>query len=201
MTMNFRLLAVLLCLLSAGLSGCSSVSVQQSEGVNFNQYRSFAWAETEVKTDGTQGPALRSQLQDGTIRQAIETELAKRGISPVASGKPDFYLTYHLYVEEAERTVANPPNPAVPVSYPYLVRYRGFLVPVNYTYWYQAPSGYRTERYQEGMLVLDFVDAKTNNLVWRGSIIDAVSSPNRAGERFAESARDILDKFPVKERN
>ncbi|RTQ49653.1 DUF4136 domain-containing protein [Hymenobacter gummosus] len=196
--MKFRLISAL-ALLLGWLSACSSVTVQEKAGVDYTQYRTFAWADTEVKTDGTQGPALRSQLQDGVLRPAIEAELAKRGITPATTGRPDLYLTYHLYVEEAERTVANPPNPAVPVSYPYLVRYRGALIPVNYTYWYQAPSGYRTETYQEGMLVLDFIDAKSNNMIWRGSVSDAVSNPARAGERFAESARDILDKFPVKQ--
>jgi Domain of unknown function (DUF4136) len=195
--MNFRLLSAL-ALLLGWLSACSSVAVQEKSGVDYAQYRTFAWADTEVKTDGSQGPALRSQLQDNVLRPAIETELAKRGITPVTTGRPDLYLTYHLYVEQAERTVANPPNPAVPVSYPYLVRYGGAIIPVNYTYWYRAPSGYRTETYQEGMLVLDFIDAQSNNMIWRGSVSDAVSNPARAGERFAESARDILDKFPVK---
>jgi hypothetical protein len=197
--MNIRLISAL-ALLLGWLSACSSVNVTETPGVNYSQYRTYAWAETEVKTDNTQGPALRAQLQDGVLRPAIDAELAKRGLTLATSGRPDLYLTYHLYVEQAERTVANPPNPAVPVSYPYLVRYRGALIPVNYTYWYQAPSGYRTETYQEGVLVLDFIDAKTNNMIWRGSMSDAVSNPARAGERFAESARDILDKFPVKER-
>lgn len=196
--MNFRPINALLLLVCGWLSACSSVNVTEQAGVDYSRYRTYAWAETEVKTDNTQGPALRSQLQDGVLRPAIEAELAKRGLTPATTGSPDLYLTYHLYVEQAERTVANPPNPALPVSYPYLVRYRGALIPVNYTYWYRAPSGYRTETYQEGMLVLDFVDAKTNNMIWRGSVSDAVNNPARAGERFAESARDILDKFPVK---
>ena len=37
-------------------------------------------------------------------------------------------------------------------------------------------------------------------MIWRGIMSDAVSNPARAGERFAESAHDILEKFPVKER-
>ncbi|WP_165822079.1 DUF4136 domain-containing protein [Hymenobacter edaphi] len=192
-------ITALLLLLLGWLGACSSVNVQEQANVDYAQYRTYAWAETEVKTDNTQGPALRSQLQDNVLRPAIEGELAKRGLTPATTGKPDLYLTYHLYVEQAERTVANPPNPAVPISYPYLVSYRGAIIPVNYTRWYQAPSGYRTETYQEGMLVLDFIDARSNNMIWRGSVSDAVNNPARAGERFAESARDILDKFPVKE--
>lgn len=196
--MNVRLSFFLL-LLIGWLAGCSSVTVQQNANVDYTQYRTFAWAETEVKTDGSQNSAVRRQLDDNLIRQAVETELAKRGITPGASGNPDFYLTYHLYVDEVERTVTNP-GTAYPVAYPYLVRYGSVLVPVNYGHWYRAtPTTYRTETYQEGTLVLDFIDAKSSNLVWRGSILDAEATLARVGQEFAEAARDILDKFPVKE--
>jgi hypothetical protein len=193
-------ITALLLLALVWLGACSSVTVQEKANVDYSQYRTYAWADTEVKTDNSQSLALRSQLQDGVLRPAIDAEMATRGFTLATTGKPDLYLTYHLYVEQAERAVSNPPNPAVPVSYPYLVRYGNAIIPVNYTYWYRAPSGYRTETYQEGTLVMDFIDARSNNMIWRGIVSDAVNNPARAGERFTESARDILDKFPVKER-
>lgn len=182
--------------LLAGLAACSSVNVEQKANVDFSQYRTFAWADTEVKTQGPQSPLLRSPLAEASIKQAIESELTKRGIQPTRT-RPDFYVTYHLYVEEAERTVANPPGPAYPASYPYLVRYGNRLIPVNYTYWYRPDTGYRTETYNEGTLVLDFIDARTSNLVWRGSVADPINNPAKFGEKFSEAARNILDKFPV----
>ncbi|GAB3876865.1 DUF4136 domain-containing protein [Hymenobacter segetis] len=183
-------------LLLGWLSACSSaVTVEQQPGVNFNQYHSFAWADTEVKTSGDQNPLLRSPIAQERIREAIAAELARRGIREVASN-PDFYITTHLFVEQAERTVTDPPP--VGYVYPYLVRYRGMLLPVNYGYWY-SPAYYQTthtEQYREGTLVLDFIDAKTNNLVWRGSVADPVDNPARLGKQFARAAKDILDKFP-----
>lgn len=199
MKTTFHLLALVLGLL---VSACSSVNVEQRKGTDFSKYRTFAWAETQVKTEGNNNnPLLNSPLAESTIKEAIESELVKRGIRPVETS-PDFYLTTHLYIEEAERTVANPPGPSRFVNYPYLVRYRGALLPVNYGFWYTPMNtGYRTETYKEGTLILDFIDAKTNNLVWRGSIADAVNNPARLGPEFAKAAREILDKFPVQERN
>lgn len=183
-------------LLLVWLSACTSaVTVEQQPGVNFNKYRSFAWADTEVKTQGDQNPLLNSPIAQSRIRQAITSELAKRGILET-DRNPDFYLTTHIFVEQAERTVTNPPPAGF--SYPYLVRWRGGLIPVNYGYWY-SPAYYqttRTEQYREGTLVLDFIDAKSNNLVWRGSMADPVDDPARLGRQFAESAKDILEKFP-----
>ena len=183
-------------LLLGWLSACTSaVNVEQRPGVNFNKYHSFAWADTEVKTPGDQNPLLRSPIAQDRIHQAIAGELSKRSIREVESN-PDFYLTTHIFVEQAERTVSNPPP--VGFAYPYSVRYRGAYLPVNYGYWY-SPAYYRTthtEEYREGTLVLDFIDAKTNNLVWRGSMVDPVDDPARLGRQFSESAKEILDQFP-----
>lgn len=185
------------------LSACAhSVTVEQRPGSNFSTYRTYAWADTEVKTQGDQNPLLNSPIAQENIRQAIQSELSKRGLRQVERN-PDFYVTTHIYVEQAERTVVNPPPPGPAFAYPYSVRYHGLLLPVNYGYWY-SPAYYqttRTEQYREGTLVLDFIDAKTNNLVWRGSMVDPVNDPARLGRHFAEAARDILEKFPAGKTN
>ncbi|QJX46318.1 DUF4136 domain-containing protein [Hymenobacter taeanensis] len=201
--MKTSLYAVLLLLIGL-LSSCSSgVAVQQKPGVDFSQYRTYDWAKTDVKSADSQNPIYKSSLNDEAIQNAINSEMAKRGIRPVqGNATPDFYLTYHLYIEEAERTVANPPAPGY--AFPYAMSYRGRFLPINYGYWYTTPyynTGYRTETFQEGTMILDVVDARTNNLVWRGSMADPVGNPARIGDEFARSAKDILDKFPVEEKN
>lgn len=198
--MKTTLSTCLLFLVSLLLNSCSpSVAVQQKPGVDFSKYRTYDWAKTEVKSANSQNPIYKNALNDEIIQNAISSELSKRGIRPVqGNARPDFYLSYHLYIEEAERTVANPP--AAGFAYPYAFSYRGRFLPINYGYWYTTPfynTGYRTESYTEGTMILDFIDAKTNNLVWRGSMADPVGNPARIGEEFARSAKDILDKFPV----
>lgn len=183
------------------LTSCSApVNVQKKAGVDFSKYRTYDWAQTEVKSADSQNPIYKSTLNDQLIQDAISSELGKRGIRLVSGdAKPDFYLTYHLYIEEAERTVANP-QPAG-FAYPYAMSYRGAFLPINYGYFYSSPmyrrGGYRTETFNEGTMILDFVDARTNNLVWRGSMADPVRNPANIGTEFAKSAREILDEFPV----
>ena len=187
--------------LVALLASCTApVAVQQKPGTDFSQYKTYDWAKTDVKSADSANPIYASSLNDAQIQQAISAELAKRGIrQATGSAKPDFYLTYHLYIEEAERTVANPP--VAGYAFPYSVSYRGGYLPINYGYWYTTPyyqrGTYRTETYQEGTLILDFIDARTNNLVWRGSMADAVNNPARLGEEFGRAAKEILDEFPV----
>jgi hypothetical protein len=194
------LLAVGLALLT-GLSACApKVNVEQRANVNFSRYRTFDFADTEVKTSGDQNPLLRSSITQDRIKQAIASELNKRGLRQVESN-PDFLVTTHTFVEKAERTVYDT-QPAAGYAYPYSVGYRGRFLPVNYGYWY-GPSYYsqpRTEQYREGTLVIDFIDARSNNLVWRGSVADPVDDAGRLGSEFSKNAKEILDKFPVAEK-
>ena len=191
------LLAGSLALLT-GLSACTPrVNVEQRANVNFSRYRTFDFADTEVKTSGDQNPLLSSSITQDRIKQAIASELSKRGLRQVESN-PDFLVTTHTFVEKAERTVYDT-QPAAGYAYPYSVGYRGRFLPINYGYWY-SPAYYstpRTEQYREGTLVIDFIDRRTNNLVWRGSIADPVDDLGRLGSEFSRNAKDILDKFPV----
>jgi hypothetical protein len=187
--------------LGGGLSACTSaVNVEQRADVNFAKYRTFDFANTEVKTSGDQNPLLNSPIAQDRIKQAIAGELAKRGLREVEAS-PDIIVTTHTFVEKAERTVYDT-YPGANYAYPYAVGYRGRFLPINYGYWY-TPSYYsqpRTEQYREGTLIIDFIDARTNNLVWRGSMADPVDDPARLGTEFSKSAKDILDKFPVAEK-
>lgn len=186
--------------LLAVLIGCSpAVTVQQKPGADFSKYRTYAWAKTDVKSASSANPIYQSSLNDEVIQNAVNGELAKRGLRVVQGrARPDFYVSYHLYIEEAERTVANPP--ASGFAYPYAMTYRGALLPINYGYWYTSPyynTGYRTETYQEGTMILDIADARSHNLVWRGSVADPVGNPANIGNEFARAAKDILEKFPT----
>ena len=177
------------------------MNVEQRANVNYSQYRTYDWADTEVKTDGDQNPLLTSPIAQDDIRQAIEQQLSARGIRRV-DANPSFYLSTHFYVEKDERQVLNAPTGPGPFAYPYRVGYRGRYLPVNYGYWYnpgyyQGYQGTHTESYREGTLVVDFIDAKTNNLFWRGSLADPVDNPAKLGSEFSEAAKEILAKFPV----
>jgi hypothetical protein len=194
------LLAGSLALLTSFSACAPKVNVEQRANVNFSRYRTYDFADTEVKTSGDRNPLLRSPITQDRIKQAISGELGKRGLRQVENN-PDFLVTTHTFVEQAERTVYDT-QPAAGFAYPYSVGYRGRFLPVNYGYWY-GPSYYsrpRTEQYREGTLVIDFIDARSNNLVWRGSVADPIDDAGRLGSEFSKNAKEILDKFPVAEK-
>jgi hypothetical protein len=194
------LLALGLALLGSLPSCAPAVNVEQRANVNYSRYRTFDFADTEVKTDGTRNPLLNSPIAQDRIKQAIAGELSKRGLRQVEAS-PDLLVTTHTYVEKAERTVYDTYG-GPGYAYPYAVGYRGAYLPINYGAWY-TPSYYsspRTVQYNEGTLIIDFIDRRTNNLVWRGSLADPVDDPARLGSEFSKNAKEILDKFPVAEK-
>ncbi|AWM31658.1 hypothetical protein DDQ68_01940 [Hymenobacter nivis] len=187
--------------LTLGVTACApTVNVEQRANVNFSKYRTFDFADMKVKTNGNDNPLLHSPIAQDRIKQAITEELVKRGLRQ-ADKRPNLLVTTHTYVEQAERTVYNT-QPGYGYAYPYAVSYRGGFLPINYGYWY-TPRYYQTahtEQYNEGTLIIDFIDARTKNLVWRGSIANPVDDPARLGSEFSRVAKDILDKFPVAEK-
>jgi hypothetical protein len=53
--------------------------------------------------------------------------------------------------------------------------------------------------YEAGTLLLEFMDARSGKLVWRGvakGSVDPKSSPERRDENVKEAVRKLLKKFP-----
>ena len=53
--------------------------------------------------------------------------------------------------------------------------------------------------YEEGKLILDFVDATTQVLIWRGSVqteLPNSSSPQERDDRIGKAVRLMLERFP-----
>jgi len=73
-------------------------------------------------------------------------------------------------------------------------------MPYGYGYygmWAGAPRTYTdVSQYTEGTLILDFVDAKTKKLVFRGIGTGTVSDPETNAERIKEAVEKIVNDFP-----
>ena len=112
--------------------------------------------------------------------------------------QPDHLVYYHLMMDEAVAVDANP----VYTDYSY---YRpGYYVGPyyrNYAYnnYFTVPriSGTSIEQipYKEGTIVIDIIDRRTNEILWRGRAQDVVT-PNNLEEELREYVSAIFDKFP-----
>lgn len=141
-----------------GAAGCASVprvgvSSDFDHAVNFRAYKTWAWY-PEQPADSEGGPAKGyNSFFDQRMRRSVEAEMTRKGMTKVTAN-PDVFVAYSARVEDKQRT-----------STPY-------YGPYGYPYWYGGYYGLGRTPYQQdykaGNVIIDIVDAKRKELVWRG---------------------------------
>ena len=170
---------ILFGLLLLTLPGCTQIRVQSDfdPKANFSGLQTYAWL-PDLKP--TTDPRLDSKLLDRRVREAVDRQLAAKGYRKVEDATPSFWVAYHPHVQRQSQAVHEPVGP-------YTYRWWGAMGP---TYTYQ---------YDEGTLMVDVIDPRTNVLMWRGAataIIDPSASVQERGERIDRAVASLLEKFP-----
>jgi hypothetical protein len=179
-------------LVIAFVGGCSGIQVSQDYDLstNFNAYRTFAWAPEPTQKSGD--VVIDSPFMDRRIRTAIETTLESKGYPKAAGGRPDFLVTYQLVVKT--QVEIDTVGPAFGWGvYPY--GYWGY----PYPYWGGIDYTTFINQYEVGTLLVDFTDAKTHQLFWRGigsRRIYQQSTPEKSTERVNRTVGEILAQYP-----
>ncbi|MFL5729774.1 MAG: DUF4136 domain-containing protein [Cytophagaceae bacterium] len=170
------------------------------KSTDLGSYKTYSWKEPEVKTEN---PVYTSDLIDQNIRENVEKELALKGMVH-NDQNPDIYVQYHTYTQTLQQTSS------VLYGYPAYTGYSSMYGPMGYggfgssygygymgSSWgyggYYMPSNYTTT---QETLVLDFIDAKTNKLVWRGSIDEDVTNTSHIDKQMEKGVHSIMKKFP-----
>lgn len=154
------------------LAGCSSIKVQTNydDAVDFAPYKTFAFHEESIEVEGT--AASRAAVVHA-IKDEIENELTSGGYQG-SKDSPDFLVAFHASVID-------------PVSANYS--------PGRYSAWGKGSSMVQTV--SEGTLIIDIVDAGSNELVWRGTASGAVErGSDKAAEKIHDAVHKIMAKFP-----
>jgi hypothetical protein len=158
-----------------GLAACSTLSVHTDydPAAPFHNYRTYSWHDDAP---------VANQLLDRRIVAAVDKELTAKGLKRVDSGG-DVFATYHGAVDK-----------------------RMDISTVGYGYggWYGPYGGVSSthtsvNEIPTGTLIVDLVDAKSNQMVWRGTAEDDLrssSSPEQAQQRVDDAVKEMFHKFP-----
>ena len=174
------------------VGACSAIQVNQDydPSTNFGPYRTFAWAPEPTQKSGD--VLIDSPFMDRRIRNAIETTLKSRGYPKAEGGRPDFLVTYQLVVSTQVEV-----NTVVPAfgwgGYPY--GYWGY----PYPYWGGIDYTTYVNQYEVGTLIVDFTDAETHQLFWRGigsRRVSQQSTPEKSTEVVNRTVVEILAQYP-----
>ena len=163
------------------LLSCSSVSVSSDydQATKFDKLQTYAWM---TGSEEKPGGRPTNTIAMARFHTAIERELDKKGYRKTTE-RPDFLVAYHTSIDEKTLVHSVPnygPGP-------------GF---------YHAGVGYQDvyqTQYEEGTLIIDIVDPRTKNLLWRGiakAAVDSLDDPEKKTQQTNEAVQKILEKFP-----
>ena len=179
---NFLLIALLFLLLANSCSTVYQAYSEEEPGVNIYKYLTYNWLErTQIEEDKVS--LLLSDTTERKIRSSVEAELAHYGFRQ-CDVEPDLMLHYHAIVKNKE------------------IYYLDWTCDDEEWHKYGRCQRIRETNFREGTLIIDFIDARNSNQVWRGVAIGAVDNMSRetVDKQIEEAVRRIFKKFPEKPR-
>jgi hypothetical protein len=154
------------------LAGCSTISIKTDydRGIDFSKYRTFGWMAHPDKP-GLKGGANNSFVQS-RLKKAVARELEARGFTMTGGGRADLQIALHVDVS-------------------------GEVKVEHYGYGYGHRHKYtKVHKYKEGTFLIDFVDPRLQQLVWRGSASTALARPEKSDKQVNEAVHRILAQYP-----
>jgi hypothetical protein len=165
-------LAVALLLVTAGTLAAQDVRYNFMPEADFSKYRTYMWVNT--------GDAHPDQIMDAQIKQAVDSQLASKGMTKTDDDKADLYIGYQTFVNQERQWDA----------------------------WGSRAFGMGTGSWTSstinvGTLVLDMYDPGTKQLVWTGSAtktIDPSSNHEKNMKNLDKSMAKLLKNYPPKQK-
>ena len=119
-------------------------------------------------------PLANNDIWANDVKNAIRSDLSRQGYVEATDGHPDFYVAFYVGLQDR-----------------YDMQALGYGVPVFHRRgWWGWPGGYDVWAvpYTQSTLIVDVIDARTNQLVWRGYDSDTLNAGKP--EKTLDSAVD-----------
>jgi hypothetical protein len=188
-TLLFLFIAVAFssCLATSGINHTSAISA--SEGALSNK-STYAWYQTTPQAKAAYGPGYNASFNENMLK-AVEEELERRGYSKTTAN-PDMLVAYDMSVSVPD-AMDKPElyGNGFGYSYAYMAGYR-------YSYGSAQLPGYRAvDLFKQGTLIIDVVDPRSKQLLWRGWTEGAVKNPNAGYGNTKKLVQEILKRMPA----
>jgi hypothetical protein len=166
--------AVAMCavwLYSSGVARAQDVGYNYVPGTNFSKYKSYKWVEI-------QGVKYPNQLLDTQIKQAIDSQLAMKGLTQTDADHADLYVTYQAAITQQ-------------------LQWSTYGMGGG---WYWGGMVTTTSSIiNVGTLVLDIYDAAVKQLIWRGDATKTLNpskDPQKNLQRLQKAMAKLLKNYP-----
>ncbi|GIC77962.1 DUF4136 domain-containing protein [Moritella sp. F3] len=184
----------LVALFSLALTACSSVSVSTDydQSADFSELKGFNWLPESAVVE-KESAYLNNRIMDERITKAINKQLVEQGFKFASTA--DFYINYSITSEKKTDIRSYDNYSGYGPSWGWGVGYghRGMSL--------SAHTETRIDEYQQGSLIIDVIDPKSLELIWRGVGSKRLPESTDAADMdklVANIVKNILEKFPPK---
>jgi len=167
--------AIAIVVMTCGYAAAQDVHTNFMPGTDFSKYHTYKWVTIE-------GGAHPNQITDAEIKQAIDTQLAAKGLTKTDSDKADLYVGYQVAVDQEKQWNAYGTGGGI--------RFGGMGSATSSTI-------------NVGTLALDMYDPPTKQLVWTGQAtktIDPSKSQEKNQKNLDKTMAKLLKDFPPKQK-
>ena len=183
-------------LIVIGVQCSPSVTTHKLSEQDLSRYKTYAYL---PNSDTVKYADCEGEVVEQIVMQELNREMQKIGYR-VDKEQPDLLIKTHVMFEQEQQQTTNP----VYANYPYY--YSGYSVGYTSPYYY---SGYANVprvvgnnvdeiTYTEGTIAIDVIDAKTNEIIWRGWAEDPIDPDDFATE-VQTYVDEVFDEYPVED--
>jgi hypothetical protein len=184
-TMKLKVLLTCIALALFSVAVLAETKSDYDRSYDFSKLKTWDF---KVITRMPRDPVGENPLWNQRIRDGLEEHFAERGYRKVSDGEPDFLVTYFMGIKEK-----------------YDIRYIDYGFPGRWGRWgpWGRWYGWGVQRgpvdvwripYSESTLVVDIIDAHTNQMVWRGYDTETVDF-DKSEKTIHKSIENLTKRF------
>jgi len=178
---KIALLSIALFFLAAGSAVAQDVRYNFDKNTDFSKFKTYKWVPMK------DAPKV-NDLLDKQIKDSVDAELAKKGLTKTDADTADLYIGYQVGIGTEKQFTS------YDSGWGYGPGWGGG--------WYGGGGGMttgQTSTIYVGQLALDLNDSKNHDLVWRGiasKTIDTKAKPDKQQKNLTKAVAKLLKNYP-----
>jgi hypothetical protein len=160
-------------LVLATVAYAAEIRSDYDRSANLSDLKSFRFEQTQRRASD---PLAHNELVDKRLRNALKQSLEGMGLTEDATS--DFTISYRAAIQKQLRVTTSGTGP-----------------------WrWNGGQAWADEVY-EGTVIVDFENAKTGELVWRGYVTTTLGNPEKSEARINKDIKKLIERFAKDRKN
>jgi hypothetical protein len=187
-----RLTSIVVTLMASVVASCTlfETSYTADPNTDFSQYKTFSWYSDGFAASISGLFGVNAANLDSAIQSTIQQHLQVKGLTLSQPNAADIWINYQAIAKTTSTDRYNYSVEDITQSY---IRKQ-----IRYSSSFDASRRFTTV-YDQGTFIIDAIDRKDLQVVWRGTVetpIGLYDDENRRIERMQKAVKKLLAKFP-----